>query len=75
MLKIYLSSVVVWYCILVASATVCGKRARQNGWLSGDKSAATNGVAIVVTTACLPVLRAVIVATLFYMAVVKKEDK
>ena len=77
MLKIYLSSVIIWFFILTASVTACGKYARKNGWLTnrkdGEKSSAGEGIVLGVTTACLPIFRFLIVAVLFYMAVFKKE--
>ena len=78
MLRIYLSSVAIWWILLWAGFVVCYKKMEANGWTKsseGEKRATkSDGIVIMTATACLPVWRIAMFIAFFYCAMNKKEE-
>ena len=78
MLRIYLSSVAIWWMLLWAGSVVCYKKMAENGWIKsseGEKRATNgDGIVILTATACLPVWRIAMFIAYFYFAMNKKEE-
>ena len=73
MLKIYFSSVLIWWLILAAVVEVLYSCFENNGWVSNERIFAfTNPFVWMVSL--IPVFRLLILASLIYMAIFKEED-
>lgn len=74
MLKIYFSSVLIWWLILSAVVEVLYSCFEKNGWVSGNKIFAfTNPFIWLVSL--IPLFRLLILASLITMAIVKEDNK
>lgn len=73
MLKIYLSSIVIWMIIIYCAVKICGPKIAENGWLESSKHTMGKWTALFVLSA-IPLLRLIVLSVLFYMAIYTKEQ-
>ena len=74
MIKIYFSSVLIWWLILAATVEVLYSYFEKNGWVSGNRIFAfTNPFVWMVSL--IPLFRLLILASLVYMAIFKEDNK
>lgn len=71
MLKLYVSTVIVWGMILWASDRITEPHCRRNGWL--DYNGGDKGDNITLVVALVPVFRLAVLVGLWYMAFNKKQ--
>lgn len=73
MLKIYLSSVVIWMIIIYCAATICGPKIKENGWLESTRHTMGKWTALFVLSV-IPLLRLLVLSVIFYMSIYTKEQ-
>ena len=67
MLKLYLTTIVVWMIIIYATAKLLGPAIKEKGWIKGDSSTKRESFSILFTLAAVPVIRLLVWAFLFVM--------
>ena len=75
MLDLYLSSIIVWFIILISSAIVCRKMIVEKGWIKINKKPARfKSLMFTLVIAAIPVFRLLVCGIMFFMATVSKEE-
>lgn len=72
MLKIYLTSVVIYMIIIYCTCKIFENAIRSNGWISEKKKGGKLGVLF--TLSAVPLLRFIVVVLIVYMASNTKEE-
>lgn len=74
MLKIYLSTVLIWMIVIFCSAKLFASSIKKNGWLDDAQSVTMGKWTTLFVTSAVPLLRLLVLACIVYMAVSTKED-
>ena len=75
MLELYLSSIIVWFIVIMSSFAVCGKAIVKNGWAkAAEKLITFKSLVLVLALAAIPVFRLIVCAATFSMASMSKEE-
>lgn len=75
MLKIYITTVVIWLVILLSTKKTTHDKIGENGWLeSAKKTTKIKNFFSFVVLSCIPVYRFCIFITMFYMTARTKEE-
>jgi hypothetical protein len=74
MLKIYLTTVVIWMIILWATAKITAPVIKEKNWIKSDTSTKRGKCSIVFTLAAVPVIRLLVWVFLFVMCVYTHEE-
>lgn len=67
MLKLYLTTIVVWMIIIYATAKLLGPAIKEKGWIKGDSSTKRESFSILFTLAAVPIVRALVWMFLLFM--------
>ena len=74
----YAGSVVVWSVINAAASVIFTEKARENGWVEGERDTSLKNTLVwavkIILIGCVPLLRALLPICFVYMAVKKKEE-
>lgn len=74
-MKLYLASVAIWMYIFYASLLVCKEQIAKNGWIDETrKGSFSQAIMLLFAVCCIPVFRAFLCVSCFYLATHKKED-
>lgn len=72
MLKLYLSTVIIWMIIIYCTCSIFGPKVKENGWVNNTNVKTGKLVTLFIVSA-VPFLRVVSFATIIYMSVCTKE--
>lgn len=67
----YLTSIVIWFLILLCTCAVLKENIVNNHWVEGVKS---RGFGYIIAVCAIPVFRALVWAVLFVMAAIDKHE-
>lgn len=73
MLKIYISSVIIWMIIIYCAAKIFGPQIKNNGWTTTAKPTMGKWTTLFVVSA-IPLLRLLVLSVFVYMALYTKEQ-
>lgn len=73
MLRIYLTSVLIYMIIIYAVIYMGQYKIKENGWLDGEKKKGS-GVISLLCLSAVPIFRLFVVITVFVMAAMPKEE-
>lgn len=74
MLKLYLTTVVIWMIIIYATAKLVGPTIKEKGWIKSDTSTKRGKLSILFTLAAVPFLRLLVWGLLFVMCTYTHEQ-
>ena len=74
MLKIYISSVIVWMIIIYCAAKLFGPQIRENGWLNDAKPITMGKWTTLFVASAIPLVRLLLLSVFVYMALYTKEQ-
>lgn len=74
MLKIYISSVVIWMVIIYCAIKIFGSKIKENGWLGENNTNIVKRITSLFILSAIPILRLLVFAVLIYMSTYTKEQ-
>ena len=74
MLKIYLSSVIIWMIINYSATKLFGPKITENGWLENKKATKMSWIVALFVMSAIPVFRLLIPVCCFIMGSMTKEQ-
>ena len=74
MLKIYLSSILIWMIILYCTCAIFEKPIKEKGWINAENKSKDNGLKILFILSAVPIVRLFVFVMLFVMSTYTKEQ-
>lgn len=74
MLKLYLTTVVIWMIILWATAKITAPTIKEKGWIKNVPSTKKSGLPTLFALVAIPVLRLLVWIFLFVMCIYTREE-
>lgn len=74
MLKIYISSVIIWMIVIYSFVTIAQEQIRKNGWLNENRKSDRNWLITLFCTSAIPIIRALIFIAICVMACMTEEQ-
>ena len=74
MLKIYLSSVIIWMVVIYCMTSISKESIVKNGWINTENKQKRNWFVQLFILSAVPIFRLFIVIAILYMAICTKEQ-
>lgn len=74
MLKIYLSSILIWMIIIYCACFIFEKQVRENGWLTTENKSKDGGLKTLFVLSAIPVVRLFVFIIILVMTTYTKEQ-
>ena len=71
---LYIKSVLFYMVIIFAITYIAYEKIKENGWVDGAKKSGRNWFVLLICMSVIPLFRLLIVAMLFVMACITKEE-
>lgn len=74
MLKIYISSVIIWMIVIYSFITIAEEQIIKNGWLNKNRKSNSNWFSMLFCMSAIPIIRVLIFIAICVMACMTEEQ-